>query len=253
MNLSKHIIYIFLLVTTPVYIQAQLPCITDNTGTLGKYNGQIEISNGLGFHNEHRCIENSTEIAPVFTFGLLDNMDLVIGYPFLFSNIQDDSGITRVAGFSDISIEVKYCFYNNNNFSVAIKPGLSFPMGKYEQGLGSGKISSSAFLISSINLSPVEINCNIGYIQNANKCGDALNIWHFSLAADYSTKQNLHIILNSGIEKNPDSTDKTYPIFGLIGIYYCINDNCEISTGYKHGITSAETQHSFIYGITLRF
>lgn len=70
---------------------SQLPLITDNTGTQGKGNGQIEISNGLAFHNEHRCIENSSEISPVFTFGIFDNTDFVVGYPFLNSSVQDDT------------------------------------------------------------------------------------------------------------------------------------------------------------------
>lgn len=232
---------------------SQLPLITDNTGTLGKGKGQLELSNGLGFQSEHRCVENSTEIASVFTFGIIDNADLVVGIPFLFSSIQEDTFTSKVAGFSDMSIEIKYCFYNKKGISFALKPGISFPTGKYTEGLGSGKISGSTFLISTIDCSPLIINSNAGYIRNANKCGDALDIWHISLDVDYAVNNEVHIVANSGIEKNPDISDKTNPAFGLIGLYYLLNENCEISAGYKHGLSSSETDYAFIYGLTLKF
>jgi hypothetical protein len=232
---------------------SQLPLITDNTGTLGKEKGQLEISNGIGFQNEHRCVENSTEIAPAFTFGIIDKADLIVGFPFLFSSIQEDTFTSKVAGFSDLSIEMKYCFYKKRGISFALKPGISIPTGKYSLGLGSGKVSSSVFLISSIDLSPFIINCNIGYMRNANKCGDALDVWHVSVDADYTASKEFHIVVNSGLEKNPDFSDKTNPAFGLIGLYYCLSKNCEISAGYKHGITRTEADHAFIYGLTLRF
>lgn len=232
---------------------SQLPLITDNTGTQGKGKGQIEVSNGLGFHNEHRCIENSSEISPVFTFGIFDNTDAIVGYPFLFSTIQDDTSVTNFAGFSDISLEIKYCFLHYDAISLAIKPGITLPTGKYHKGLGSGKVSESFFLISTVEFSSIFINGNLGYIRNENKCGDALNIWHASLDLDFKLNNQFHFVLNSGIEKNPDKYDKTNPVFGLLGLYYCISENYEISLGYKHGFTKPETNHAFIYGLTLRF
>lgn len=232
---------------------SQLPLITDNTGTLGKGKAQLEFSNGMGFQNEHRCIENSTEISTVLTYGIIDNVDIVAGLPFLFSSIQEDTFMSKTAGFSDMSLEVKYCFYNKKGISFALKPGISIPTGRYTLGLGSGKVSGSAFLISSIDISPFIINANIGYLRNANKCGDALDIWHISVDADYSATKELHVIANTGLEKNPDISVITNPAFGLIGLYYCLSENCEISAGYKHGITFTETDHAFIYGLTLRF
>ena len=232
---------------------SQLPLITDNTGTQGKGNGQIEISNGVGFHNEHRCIENSSEVSPVFTFGIFDNTDAIVGYPFLFSTIQDDTSESKIAGFSDISLEVKYRFLQYEVISLAIKPGFSFPTGNYHEGLGSGRVSESFFLILTAEFSSMFINGNLGYLRNENKCGDALNIWHASVDIDYKLSNEFHFVLNSGIEKNPDTIVKTNPVFGLLGLYYCISENCEISLGYKHGFTKPETDHAFIYGLTLRF
>jgi len=253
MKLFIKIKFIFLLIYLPIISRAQLPCISDNTGTQGKSNAQIELYYGMGFHNEHRCIENSTEILPVFTYGLRDKVDVVVAYPFLFSKIQNDTSVTNIRGFSDAGVEFKYCFFEKDILSLAIKPGISIPTGKYQLGMGSGKVSGSAFFIASLNLSALFINGNLGYMRNSNKCGDALDIWHLSLDADYSIKEDFHLIANTGIEKNPDKSEKLYPVFGLIGVYYCLGENFEISTGYKKGLTSAETNHAFIYGLTFRF
>lgn len=232
---------------------AQLPLVTDNTGVQGKGNGQIEISNGLGFYNEHRCIKQSSEITPVFTYGINNTNDIVISYPFVFSTIIDDTGEIKTAGFSDINIEVKYLFYKNKKISFAAKPGISIPTGSFKDGFGSGKFSGSIFFISTLEFSSFFVNGNLGYLRNENKCGDALNIWHASIDVDYKLSDEFHFILNTGVEKDPDILATTNPVFGLLGLYYCINDNCEISLGYYHDFKKEETNHSFIYGLTLRF
>lgn len=80
-----------------------------------------------------------------------------------------------------------------------------------------------------------------------------LNIWLASVGADLSLSDEFHTVLNTGIEKNPNITETEAPVFGMAGFYYLINKNCEVSLGYKHGITRAETNHAFLYGLTLRF
>lgn len=251
--LRQSVLLFLLLIISTFACLAQLPLITDNTGTQGRGNGQIEFSNGVGFHNEHRCIENSSEFSPVFTFGIFDNTDFIVGYPFLNSRVQDDTSLSIVSGFSDFNMEIKYRLLQNKVISLAIKPGISFPTGNYIEGLGSGRFSESLFFIITAEFSSMYINGNLGYLRNENRCGDAINIWHASVDADFSLSNEFHFVLNSGIEKNPNLTVKTNPVFGLAGFYYFINDNCEISLGYKYGITKTETNHEFIYGLTLRF
>jgi len=231
----------------------QLPFITDNAGIMGKWNKQLEMSYGVGFDNSHRCTNNSVEISPVFTLGITSKIDIVVGYPFVFSSKIEDSVISRVAGFSDIGIEVKYSFLDYKFLHLTIKPGLSIPTGNYKFGLGNGKIGYSAFFISTFTFKRFNINSNLGYIRNDNRCGDAQDIWHVSAGFDYDIKNNAHIVLNSGIEKNPDVSSKTPPIFTILGLYYCLNENSEIALGYKFGCTKPETDHSFIVGTTFRF
>lgn len=231
----------------------QLPFITDNAATLGKQIFQIELSNGIGFQNEHRCRENSNEISPVLTYGLLNNTDIILAFPYLFLNVYDDSGITKISGFTDLSFEIKYRIYKGSNISFAVKPGISFPTGESGLRLGSGKASGSFFFNTTYILSPITFNGNLGYMRNSNIHDDAHDIWHISLNADYSATDKLHLVANTGVEKNPDPANSSDPAFIMTGLYYFLNKDCELSTGYKHRLTVSETKHAFIFGLTLRF
>lgn len=253
-NLKSHPTLIVLFYTLSSYTCfAQLPLITDNTGTQGKGKGQIEISNGFGFRNQHRCIENTSEVLPVLTYGFNDKCDFVLCYPFLFSSLSSDTSTTKIAGFSDLSIELKYRFYKGEHLSLGIKLGISFPTGNYNEGLGSGRASGTVFFIATAEYQLISINWNLGYLRNENLCGDALNIWHASFDVDKKLSKEFHFVFDIGAEKNPNPDDNNIPVFGLLGLYYCLNDNCEISLGYQHDFIKDETNHSFIYGLTLRF
>ena len=244
-------LFVMLLMFFPV--QAQLPLITDNTGVQGKGKGQIEVSNGLGFHNEHRCIENSSEILPQFAYGIHSKCDLVAGYPFLVSSVTVDSFASRIAGFSDLSVELKYQVFKRKHLSFALKPGITLPTGRYSDGLGSGRVSGTLFCILTAEYPGVTLSGNAGYLRNENRCGDALNIWHASLDADKKLNEQFHFVCNAGAEKSPNPSESVVPVFALLGVYYCLSESCELSLGYERDFILKETHHSFIYGITLRF
>ncbi|OPZ96645.1 MAG: hypothetical protein BWY70_01706 [Bacteroidetes bacterium ADurb.Bin408] len=135
---------------------------------------------------------------------------------------------------------------------MAIKPGLLIPTGNWRKGLGCGRLSASLFLVNTLNFSRVMLHTNLGFLHNANRHGDALNIWHASLGGDVALDGRFHLVLNTGIEKNPDSDDPVMPAFALAGMYILITPDCELAAGYKTGITRPESDHSVIIGFTFR-
>lgn len=245
-------LFTLLILFAPHALFSQMPMITDDTGTQGRGCFQAELSNGMGINNEHRCSEKITEIAPVLTYGISGKVDLVFCAPYIFQEILQDSVSNRVNGFSDISFETKYTFLKKDLISLAIKPGLSVPTGNHSYGLGSGKFSASLFIITSLNFKKLALHSNIGYLQNANRHGEAFNIWHFSCAGDYPVYDKLHVVLNTGLERNPDKAIDIPPAFGLAGLYFFITPDFEFSAGYKSGFTEPETNHAFLFGLTLR-
>ncbi len=253
MRVTRFLILVTILVLFSIQNMAQLPFITDNSGTVGQWTKQIEMSYGIGFDNGHRCTKSVAEISPVLTVGVHDKVDIVLGYPYLFLSEVDDSVISRYSGFSDLCIEVKYRFLDYKFLSLAIKPGISFPTGNYKIGLGNGRFGYSAFLITTLSFNKIFVHSNLGYIRNENRCGDAKDIWHASIGLDYNIRNGVHAILNAGAEKNPDITSNIPSVFTILGLYCMLNEHVEISVGYKLGCTEPETKHSFIAGLTFRF
>ncbi|HBG71021.1 MAG TPA: hypothetical protein DHV29_12770 [Bacteroidales bacterium] len=241
-----------IILTTNISI-AQMPFITDDAGTQGSCNHQLEFSYGNDFDNTHRCTNNTVELAPVYTFGVVERIDVVIGYPFVFINEFEDSSISRISGFSDVGVEVKWRFLEHDKWALAIKPGFSLPTGNSALGLGNGKLGYSGFLISTMTFGKLAINTNAGYIRNENLHGDAKDIWHASAGFDFAATEILHFAFNGGAEKNPDVQSDTPSAFGLVGLYYFLSDDNELAFGYKCGLTEVECDHSFIVGLTLRF
>lgn len=250
---SRKLLFLTLLSLITFNNYAQLPFITDNAGTMGTWNPQLELSYGNGFDNGHRCTNNSVELAPVFTLGLTENIDAVVAYPFVFINEFEDTSSVRISGFSDVGMEIKWRFLEHEKFSLVFKPGISLPSGKSEIGLGNGAVGFSSFLISTMTYGKMAINTNLGYISNHNDCGAARNIWHTSVGFDFASTEIVHLVANGGIEKNPDINSQTPTAFALIGLYYFLSEYNEIALGYKCGLTEPEADHSFIVGLTLRF
>lgn len=250
---TRILILVTLLIIQINNVSAQIPFITDDASTQGRLKTQIELSYGAGFDNSHRCTSNEMEITPVITFGPHDNVDIVVGIPFIFNSKLENNVLSRVSGFSDLGIEVKYRFFNNKSIALAVKPGLTLPTGNHDSGLGSGKISFSGFFISSLAIKKVNIHCNIGYLRNENVCGAATDIWHVSIGIDYNINDAVHLAINPCVEKNPEKEIKNPLCSGILGLYYCITEHAEIGLGYKYGFTEPETDHSFIAGLTFRF
>ena len=253
MKVARFLILVSLIFITTTSAFDQMPFITDDAGTQGIWNHQLEISYGNDFDNTHRCTNSTVELAPVYTVGVAERIDVVIGYPFVFINEFEDSSVSRISGFSDVGMEVKWRFMEHDKWSLAIKPGLSLPTGNSALGLGNGKLGYSGFLISTMNFGKLGINSNAGYIRNENRHGDAKNIWHASAGFDFAATDILHFAFNGGAEKNPDVNSDIPCAFGLIGLYYFLSDDNELALGYKCGLTEAECDHSFIVGLTLRF
>jgi hypothetical protein len=228
------------------------PLITDDTGTQGKGKIQIELNSEYGVEKENGAKEKTIQIASTFTYGLIDNLDLIAGIPYLFNNTEADGETTKEKGISDVSFETKWRFYEISDFSFAVKPGISFPTGDDKKGLGSGKVGYSGLLISTINLEPFVFHINLGYTRNENKFEEEKNLWNVSAACEYLIIKNLRLVANIGMEKNtePDSSDN--PAFILGGIIYTVKDNIDLDAGFKYGLNKPETDYSILAGITIK-
>jgi len=250
MKFSFFSILFILSVTSTVF--AYHPLITDDTGTQGKGRFQYELNIEYGHDKEEGVKTDETAIGMTFTYGLVDNLDIALGIPYLI--LKEENGKTiEEDGIGDLAFDIKYRFYEKDGLRIAMKPGIGFPTGDYERRLGSGKVTGRIFLIIDKEFEPVTLFFNAGYIRNENKVAERRDLWHISLAGEYKLKENFKIVLNTGIETNPEKGSDTHPTFLLGGLVYSISESFDLSGGIKTGLNSAETDLSVLAGITLRF
>lgn len=234
------------------------PLITDDTGTQGKGKFQLEINGETSYDKEKEddltVKETGSEVAAALSYGVLDNLDVVIGLPYQWSKTKEDNEVVSdEAGISDVSLEVKWMFYEKDGLSLALKPGITLPTGDDEKGLGTGRMTYSIFFITSKEVEIWAFHLNLGYIGNENKADDRKDLWHASLASTVEVMKNLQLVANIGAEKNPDRTSHTDPAFILGGLIYSLSENLDVDFGIKGGLNKPETDLTLLAGMALRF
>jgi hypothetical protein len=253
MNQKVISIISFLLVFAGSYAFAAHPLISDDAGTLGKEIYQIEINGEYGDEDESGVNEDSFELAMSLIYGITDDSDLVIAIPYNIIRTKEAGSTTTEHGISDISVEFKWNFYNDESIGLALKPGITIPIGDEEKELGTGETTYSLFFIFTKETPLVASHINIGYIRNENNISEKIDIWHASFASELSITQGLKVVANLGIERNPDLSSSTAPVFLLGGLIYSVKDNIDLDFGVKGGLTRPETDSSVLLGLTATF
>ena len=229
------------------------PLITDDTGTAGKGKMELEVGTEYGHDDEEGVKENSFEIVPVLTYGIMDNVDIEIAFPYLYTRTKEAGTTDKESGFSDVEIDLKWRFYEKDGLSFAIRPLVSFPTGDDEKGLGTGKVTYSLLLFVTKEISPWAFDLNLGYARSENKLDERENIWHASLATRYEAKENLVVVGDIGLETNPDKESDTPPAYLLGGIIYTVLENIDVDFAVKGGLTDTEVDYALLAGMTFRF
>ncbi len=234
------------------------PLITDDTGTQGTGKFQIEVNGQYDSDKETEAgvdvKATAGEVAAILSCGVRDTLDLVMGYPYRWITVKEDGAtLYDGSGGGDVTLEVKWRFYENKDTSIALKPGVSLPFGDEQKGFGTGKTGYSAFLILTHKMESWTHHVNLGYIRNENKIDEEKDVWHASVATEYEAAKNLRGVANVGMEKNPDKTGDKDLAFALVGLIYGMNEDFDLDFGVKKGLTGPETDYSILAGLAVRF
>ncbi len=249
------------------------PLITDDTGTQGKGKFQLEVNSEFSYEKEQQYNadddrwetkkETGGELATVLSYGIIDSLDIVLGFPYQWKKTRIDGVVTTESteqgdGISDLSLEVKWRFFDKDGLSLALKPGITFPTGDENKGLGNGRVSYGLMFITTKEMKPLAFHLNLGYTRNgyklqADKEANRKDIWHASLASEVEVIKDLKAVANIGIERNPDRASNTHPAFILGGLIYSISESIAIDMGVKGGLNKPETDLTFLAGIAFKF
>lgn len=238
------------------------PLITDDAGTMGKSESQLEINTEVSYDKETTdSVETkavSQELAATLTYGIADHTDVVVGVPYQWLNTKEDGVETSdVNGLSDISVELKWRFYEADGLGLALKTGVTLPSGDAVDGLGNGEVSYSLTFITTKELSSSALHLNAAYMRNeyelqTDEDANRNDLWHLSLAVEIEVAEDLVAMANIGAERNPDKTSDTHPFFVLGGVVYSISDSIDIDLGVKGGLNKPETDYALLTGIVLK-
>jgi len=252
------VVVFLIFIFSPSIIFAGRPFVTDDAGTVGKNSIQMEagIESSLKKTNEDDVWqeEKETELQAVITYGIKDNLDIIISIPYMWKKERED-GVTvfKKDRLSDITLEAKWRFFEKNGLAIALKPGITIPSGNYKQGFGTGKMTYGSQFIISKEITPFGLHFNIGYQRNENKVGERKDLLSSSFALTIEPIKNLTIGGDIGIESNCCPKTKTPLAFFLFGANYKIGQHLTVDAGLKLGLNRYEVDHAFIAGFTLNF
>lgn len=96
------VVLIFIVSVTTAF--AAHPLITDDTGTQGKGKFQVEINSEFTYEKERQYNtdeekwetkkETGGELATVLSYGITDNVDIVLGFPYQWKKTRIDGVVT---------------------------------------------------------------------------------------------------------------------------------------------------------------
>lgn len=255
-KLSVHQLVILLALSTPGATLAGHPLSSDDTGTQGRGNFQLELNGQYDHDKEDSVTTTGGQVASALSYGIAESLDIVIGTPYLWNKEEsDDQSVdSSENGISDTSLDIKFRFYEEDGLSFAVKPGLSFPTGDDDKGLGAGKMGYHLYLIGMKESGPWSFLANLGYIRNETDSESSeKNIWHASVAAIYTLNDQWKVAADLVAERNSDKDNKNDPVSSILGVIYSPTKDIDLDCGVKTGLTSSETDWSLLAGVTFRF
>lgn len=229
------------------------PLITDDAGTQGRGKLQIELNYEFDHEDADGVEENLHDISTTISYGIIDTLDLVVGLPYQSITTKEGGVKATEAGISDMTLELKWRFFEWEGLSLALKPGLSIPVGDEKRGLGAGKAGGSAHFIATQEIGPWAFHFNAGYGRNETTVDEETDIWHVSLASEVEACKWLKVVANMGAERNTDREDDTPAAFILGGLIFPVTENLDLDIGVKTGLTDPESDYGLLAGMALRF
>ena len=123
-------------------VEAAHPLLTEDTGTQGDGNYQLELMLDKTRDNPPGVTVRELQTAAVLSYGLLENADLQVGLPVLRQHTHDAGGRHARKGPLDASLDLKWRFYEREALSLAFKPGITLPTGDAGRGFGAGRAAA---------------------------------------------------------------------------------------------------------------
>lgn len=228
------------------------PLLTEDTGTQGRDNFQLELTGESGRESTDTGTLRAQQPAAVIAYGLADTADLQIGTSYLRLSLDDGIARTRAAGLSDVTVDVKWRFLERGPFSLAVKPGIIIPVGSEARGLGRGNWAGGSLLVLSYEPGPIAFHSHVGYLYN-NLVGEQRSLWHFSGAVTWQATEQLKLVADIAYDTNPLELGADGVVRTVVGAIYSPVKNVDLDLGVKRGHQRPALGVAVLFGLTLRW
>ena len=252
-------------------VWAAHPFLTDDTGTQGAGNWQLELQaergtldrtanvGGVRVQQESRV----TVFTPVLTYGVLENLDIAVGLNRAKQRTTENGVVVEdSSGTADSTVEIKWRFYEAGALNLALKPSFLLPTGDENRGLGTGKASWGVNFIATYEAKPWAFNGNIAYSDVRYKLpqdadDNRADLWRASGGLAYSVRDDLRLVGEVGVRTNSSRNDPYLPgsngQFAMLGAIYSPTDKIDFDVGFRKSLNHAELDWTILVGATFRW
>lgn len=236
-----------------VAADAAHPLLTEDTGTQGEGNYQIELMLDRTRGHAAGATVRELQAAAVLSYGVLEKADLQLGLPHVRQHTHDAAGRHAGQGLADASLDLKWRFFEREALSLGLKPGITLPTGDENRGRGSGRATWGALAILSYEPGPLAFHSHLGYRRNDNSVGDRTALRHISGALVWKATERLKLVGDLSADTNPDRAGRGSLRYRILGLIYSPTPSFDLDAGLRHGRGRAATDRAFLIGATLRW
>ena len=155
-------------------------------------------------------------------------------------------------GIGDVSLDLKWRFFEREAFSLGLKPGVTLPTGDQREGRGSGKATWGALLIVSYEPGPFAFHAHAGYRDNRNKLGERTSLTHYSGALTYQVG-DVKLVADVARDTSPDPAERRAEYALVLGAIWSVRRDFDLDAGWKKGGGSSSLENALLFGATVRW
>lgn len=238
----------------PIIAHGAHPLITEDTGTQGAGNFQLELTQDLSGNKDMGSKTRDRISNAILSYGLADNLDVIAALPYAHSAEWSGAAKPSVHGLADMEIAAKWRFHDDGRLSLALRPGLGLPTGSEDKGLSSEHVIPSLFGVMTYAVEPWAFHLHLGYTRNFHDGPDQRDhIYHASVAAEYHVAESARLVADASMESNPDRAGPANASSIVLGLIYSITSNLDIDLGYRKGLSAGAPDKAWLVGLTLFF
>jgi hypothetical protein len=238
-----------LLLACPLPGRAAHPLQTEDTGTQGEAN--VEIENG--FQRAHADGTTQFTYQPQVSVGLAATVDAIVQPSWVSLRAPAAPG---ASGLGDTNLDAKWRFWGVDPWSLAVRAGIAAPTSEHGLGLPHGEVSEHALLVATWDSAPTTAHFNLGLVHtpvDASAPGARATVAHVSAAVMQSLNERLILTVDSAIGQNP-AADRSGAVGTILGgVIWTARPGLDLDVGYQRSVHAEPASRQWMAGLTYRF